>query len=123
MAVCDMTVKQVEAEYGPVETLEELDQAVKNPHIFSPDLLETSTKEDANSIIQDEHAPKKKVTIKNVFRTNDVQSQSLDRQKLHEFEELSGWEKLLTLGVPLDQINKIKKKMAKINQRLPIAKL
>jgi DnaJ-domain-containing protein 1 len=46
-----------------------------------------------------------------------------DKEKRQEFREQSGWEKLAILGVPTEQLDKIKKKMQKINKRLPIAKL
>jgi len=35
MAVCDMTQKQVEKEYGPITIVQGLMSAVKDPQIFS----------------------------------------------------------------------------------------
>ena len=101
MAVCDMTQKQVEKEYGPITIVQGLMSAVKDPQIFSGQLVLMNAKTQND----DEHANSK---IKNVL-LNDLDLK--DKQKRQEFREQSGWEKLGSIGVPIEQLDKIKKKM------------
>lgn len=49
MAVCDMTAKQVEKEYGPIVIIDELETAIKNPDVFSPKLFEDLKKSNLQS--------------------------------------------------------------------------
>lgn len=116
MAVCDMTAKQVEKEYGPIILLQELEQAVKSPDTFSQHLYEIVKKPD--------NEDSKRIIIKNVFKpvpTDDSpitipeKSSSTSKVSVKDFQAQSGWDKLVTLGVETLSIEKIKKKMLKIN--------
>jgi hypothetical protein len=69
MAVCDMTAKQVEKEYGPIVMVQELEQAAKNPAIFTPGLFESLKKVDASKNSEDEN---KRYKIHSVFLADHV---------------------------------------------------
>lgn len=93
-----MQLEEIEKQYGPVLIIQTLADAIKNPDNIRPALVHELEPE--------------KVDIGSVL-TNEPQPPS----------NKSGWDKLVALGIDLDDINRIKKKVEKMNTAFPLAKL
>ena len=138
MACSDMKIEEIEREYGPVEILRKLTDSIEDPAIFSQHLLKKKKNEENDKIsVQSKEISKNQkkyvapdiqnVMLDSSHKSNGIENtDNLDSNGENPSEkdmQNQAWLRLKDIGITEQEINKIQRKMVKLHQRLPIAKL